>query len=279
MRGYVCSTIGLGVLEKYGLTAAGSCRGRGALICQTDQGLKVIREYRGSLEKLKVQREIQQQAEEDGTLKTDLPLLNLEGEAATLHTDGLLYTVRNWYDARECDIRSREEICRGAAALAHLHTVIRLPEGEGYAGYRKEALPDECGRHNREMRRVQHFLQKKQKKNEFERQLLKALGPFLEQGLAVTEELEASGYEELRKRALKERYVCHGECTQHNILSAGRHRYLLILSGGPAIFRRRISISLCERYWKSRTGIRSWGSGSRRRTTGYVRWIVRSVKI
>ena len=80
---------GLGVLEKYGLTAAGSCRGRGALICQTDQGLKVIREYRGSLEKLKVQRKIQQQAEADGKLKTDLPLLNLEGEAATLHTDGL----------------------------------------------------------------------------------------------------------------------------------------------------------------------------------------------
>ena len=36
---------GLGVLEQYGLTAETVLRGRGALICQTEEGWKSIREY------------------------------------------------------------------------------------------------------------------------------------------------------------------------------------------------------------------------------------------
>ena len=207
---------GLGVLEQYGLTARSSSRGRGALICETDQGLKVIREYRGSVKKLELQRQIQQQVEEEGTLRADVLIPNLEGELASQHTDGLIYTVRNWFYGKECDTRSREEICRGAAALARLHKIIHLPAEEDY---QKEPLPQECARHNREIRKVQRFLQKKQKKSEFERQLLEAAGLFLGQGLEVTRRLEDSGYGRLRERALAEGCVCHGECNQHNLLT------------------------------------------------------------
>ena len=47
---------GLGVLEKYGLTAKTVTRGRGSLICETEQGPKLIREYWGSPRKLEFQR-------------------------------------------------------------------------------------------------------------------------------------------------------------------------------------------------------------------------------
>lgn len=215
---------GLGVLEQYGLTAQSSSRGRGALVCETDQGLKIIREYRGSSRKLELQRQIQQQVEEEGSLRADLVMPNLEGELVSQHTDGISYTVRNWFCGRECDTRSREDICRSAAALARLHKAVRLPVEEAY---RREPLSQECGRHNRELRKIQRFLQKKQRKNEFERQLLKAAGLFLEQAQEVTARLESSGYQSLREEADREGSVCHGECNQHNLLSAeGRTAFI-----------------------------------------------------
>ena len=51
---------GLSVLEQYGLTATGSSRIRGALLCRTEQGPVVVREFRGSEKKLKMQ--VQKQA-------------------------------------------------------------------------------------------------------------------------------------------------------------------------------------------------------------------------
>ena len=48
---------GLSVLEQYGLTAKSSYRGRGALLCQTEKGLLILREFRGSAKRLEKQRE------------------------------------------------------------------------------------------------------------------------------------------------------------------------------------------------------------------------------
>ena len=51
---------GLSVLEQYGLSAVRSWRGRGALLCQTQNGLVMIREFNGSETKLKYQRALLQ---------------------------------------------------------------------------------------------------------------------------------------------------------------------------------------------------------------------------
>ena len=55
---------GLGVLEQYGLTANTVIRGRGALICDTEQGLKIIREYWGSPAKMERQQKLQVHCQE-----------------------------------------------------------------------------------------------------------------------------------------------------------------------------------------------------------------------
>ena len=39
---------GIGTLEKYGLTAEGTSRTRGAVLCRTQKGLFLLREYWGS---------------------------------------------------------------------------------------------------------------------------------------------------------------------------------------------------------------------------------------
>ena len=49
---------GLSVLEQYGLTAGSSGRVRGALLCQTEKGSVIIREFHGSEKKIAMQQKL-----------------------------------------------------------------------------------------------------------------------------------------------------------------------------------------------------------------------------
>ena len=208
---------GLGVLEKYGLTAKTVTRGRGSLICETEQGPKLIREYWGSPRKLEFQRKLQLHCRQEGFAGVDLILENLEGQTVTTDGEGTPYTVRDWFAGRECDTRSREDVMKSVRALAALHKVMQMPKEEDSEA---EGLLEECQRHNRELRRIRKFVQSRKRKNDFEEKLASSISLFLEQGERTAEELRNSGWEALRQKFPDS--VCHGDCNQHNILMTGQ---------------------------------------------------------
>ena len=94
---------GLSVLEQYGLGAKSSYRGRGALLCQTQIGLVLIREFTGSDKKLKKQQELLLQLEKGCQYPVDQILATEEGKLVSTDKDGISYVVRRWYEGRECD--------------------------------------------------------------------------------------------------------------------------------------------------------------------------------
>lgn len=204
---------GLGVLEKYGLEAKTVFRGRGSLICETEAGLKIIREYWGSPGKLEQQRKLQLQCREKEFSLVDLVLENQEGQVVTMGEEGIPYMVRDWYQGRECDTRSEEDIGRSVRAMASLHTVLRMEREEGISSIN---LAQECQKHNQELRRIRKFLVRKKRKNLFEEKLSGSIQCFLEQAETTVGEMEQDSFcrntEKIRDQ------VCHGECTQHNIL-------------------------------------------------------------
>ena len=206
---------GLSVLSHYGLTASGTMRVRGALLCHTEQGDKLISEFGTAAEKLEQRYLLQCRITESGLLRCDQILRNEEGALATRGDDGGTYIVRNWYPGRECETGNSEDLIRASDALARLHTAAHLPVK---TEYRRESLVEECIRHNVEIRKIRKYLQTKKKKNEFEKLLLASVGPYLEQGERAAAEMKASSYEKLRQRADEEGAVCHGEFSQHNIL-------------------------------------------------------------
>lgn len=209
---------GVGVLSQYGLTARTTCRGRGAMLCETETGWKSIQEFGGARNKLELQWQLQEQIIRSGAVQTDCPLRNETGELVSQGEDGQLYVVRKWYPGKECDTRSIPEIRRAASAMARLHKAARLPLRKEYE---KESLISECTRHNAEIRKIRRYLSGKQKKNPFEKLLLDSADEFLEQGEAAVEELKDSGYERLREEARQKGCICHGEFNQHNILFCG----------------------------------------------------------
>ncbi len=204
---------GLGVLEQYGLEVKSVIRGRGALICDTEKGLKIIREYWGSPAKMEKQRKLQLHCREEGFPLVDLVLENCEGQVVTVGEEGIPYIVRDWYQGRECDTRSEEDIKKSVRAMADLHTVMIM---EWEEEENSVDLIGECRKHNRELRRIKKFLQKKKKKNDFEEKLAGSIQYFIERGEETVEKMEISvvGGENSRNN----NQICHGECTQHNVL-------------------------------------------------------------
>jgi CotS family spore coat protein len=206
---------GLSVLEQYGLEARTTYRGRGSLICDTQEGLVMIKEFTGSSQKLEKQAQLLEAAAEKGQVQLDILLRNQEEQYLSFDKDNVGYYVKRWYAGRECDTRSREDIMCSIRALARLHQVLRMPWEENYV---REPLQEEYTRHNREMRKIRKFIRKKQQKNSFENRYLESVDWFLEKGEDVVCKLESSGYGTLREQARKEGHVCHGEYNQHNIL-------------------------------------------------------------
>ena len=96
------------------------------MTCETDSGLKIIREYWGSPGKMERQRQLQLHCREAGFPLVDLVLENQEGQVVTTGEEGIPYIVRDWYQGRECDTRSREDIKKSVRAMADLHTVMVL---------------------------------------------------------------------------------------------------------------------------------------------------------
>ena len=209
---------GLSVLEQYGLTATGSSRIRGALLCRTEQGPVVVREFRGSEKKLKMQQELLVTIRENG-YRADSFLENGEGELISRDSDNIPYTLQHWYEGRECDTKSEDDIVRGAGLLAEIHKVMKLaPDGF----YMQPDLKEVCRRHNQELRKIRRFIRKKGASCDFEKDYLSSVEWFLRKGEEALALLENTGYERLMQDVLEQGWVCHGEYNQHNILFAGR---------------------------------------------------------
>ena len=67
------------VLEQYDLEAVSLRRGRGAWVCETDQGIKLLREYKGTMKRLEFEEEVLGLLKESGGLRVDQYVRNREG--------------------------------------------------------------------------------------------------------------------------------------------------------------------------------------------------------
>lgn len=204
---------GLSILEQYGLTAKTSSRTRGALLCRTDQGILIVKEFHGSEKKLKKQQELLLALSESG-FHVDSFLENQEGSLISFDRDGIPYTLQRWFEGRECDTRSREDILKSVRSLAELHKAMKLEPMEDYA---EKSLEDEFVRHNQELRKIRKFIRKKSPACPFEKDFLSSVEWFLDQGEKALSMLRESSYHELRQNSLDRGLVCHGDFNQHNV--------------------------------------------------------------
>lgn len=141
-------------LEQYDMEVRTVRKGRGSWICETDQGCRLLKEYRGTARRLEFEDEVLGRLDTRGSLRADRYLRNREGDLMTVTSDGTRYILKDWFLDRECNIKDGYEIRQALSRLAMLHSQLReieFKEEWSMGSILSGPLEEELERHNREM--------------------------------------------------------------------------------------------------------------------------------
>lgn len=206
------------LLRQYPFQVKSKKRIRGAFLLDTDQGMRILKEYSGSLRRLEFEERIKSRMTEQGYLHVDITCRNTKGEYFTKDNYRNNWIVRWWHGGEECDIRNSGQVLACAGQLGRLHKLLKLSSCQEGDYLQKEGIKDEMARHNKELKRVRSYIRAKKQKNEMEICLLDSFDIFYGQACLAQTLLQESGYEELWERTQGEGRVCHGSCNYHNLL-------------------------------------------------------------
>lgn len=216
------------VLEQYDFRLLKSMRGRGAQLCETDKGLMLLKEYTGSMHRLSVEQEVLDILRQEH-FSVDSYVKNREEQVLSIDSDGTKYVLKNWFWGRECDVKNAVEILAAIKALARLHGAFRKTPAslseesrESLSRLTVPPLTVTFEKHQRELKKIRTYIRGKQKKTEFELQILKNFDRFYEEGEISLVSLQNSAYLGLKEGADKAGWLCHGNYNHHNILMDGK---------------------------------------------------------
>lgn len=213
-----------GVLEQYELKVLNIYRGRVALICETDQGLKIMKELTTSKQKVEFEDQILRKIKNAGNPLADYFIRNKENEIVSVGKNNISYVVKDWYTGRECDLKKEEEISFAVKNLALVHNILKdnatdsvIVKKDVVPVYRED-LEFIYERHNRELKKVRKYIREKRKKNSFELCLMNKYDNFISQGQEVLNKLQLSSYKTLWEESIRQGHIIHGDYNYHNIL-------------------------------------------------------------
>lgn len=92
---------------------------------ETSQGLKLLREYKGTVKRLEFEEQIMNVLQNQKTCRTDQYMRNREGELLSVAEDGTRCVVKEWFSGRECSVQSEAEVVRAVGQIAKLHRTLR----------------------------------------------------------------------------------------------------------------------------------------------------------
>ncbi len=204
------------VLEQYDIVADSTRKTRGAILCDTDKGLLILKEVAVSSAKLPALFELYEYLASQGYVKADYPIKNREGEYVSFSQTGDKYLLRQWSYGRECNVHNTAELLKAAGNLAKLHILMRK-EMENHVPAVMH-LKEEYMRHNRELKKVRKFIRGVSPKGEFEFVFLKYFDKMYYLADTALNMMEESDYDELYQESVRESHIMHGEYNYHNIL-------------------------------------------------------------
>lgn len=175
------------LLEQYDVEILRTRKGRGVILCDTNKGLLVFKEYEGNEAKLALIDRLLSRIREQGRVSVETLVPTREGALCVRENDGTTYILKTCCEGRECNIYDRGECQEAVRTLAKLHQCMVLEPREDCPALPQFSPLQEYEKHNRELVKVQRFLRKKSQKTQFEYSLLGCMDYFIEQAREVTE--------------------------------------------------------------------------------------------
>ncbi|MBO5033224.1 MAG: CotS family spore coat protein [Lachnospiraceae bacterium] len=212
----------INVLEQYDMTINRTFKGRGTIICDTEKGMCVLKEYKGKTEKLELLLQLQKRLGD--SLRTDTLIRNKEGGLYARDIDNSVYILEEQVEGKECSYKSEEDIVKACSAMAKLHLKFMTPVSYTAAQEAEQYdMPvffyaDEMEKHTTECKRVRNYLRKLRTKTDFERALLREYDYFLEKAVDVTKRAKEESKAEYEAYVHSNGLYCHGDYQYHNVL-------------------------------------------------------------
>ena len=113
------------ILEQYDIEVNSTRKVRGAVLCETNKGVFLLKEVTTSEKRIPALCELYTWLYEQGEHQIDYMVANRNGEYISSLDNGDRYMLKKWYAGHECDIKKTREILEAAGNLAKLHTVMR----------------------------------------------------------------------------------------------------------------------------------------------------------
>lgn len=213
----------VGVFENYEIEVFRTWKGRGSLLCESDKGLLILKEYVGSKEKIDFQDTLLTAVKKQGFDMVETILRTKEGMLYATDKEENSYILKTYFDGRECNVRDEKECLQAVKTLASLHNASHVDysiDCFNETDIKNEFNIDkEYEKHNKELRKVRKFLKEKSQKNNFEIFLMKNYDYFFDFALQIAEEVRY--YLPNTSKTPDERIICHGDYQYHNILLTG----------------------------------------------------------
>ena len=205
-------------LSQYDLEIISLKRGRGAVICETDQGMMLLKQCDVSEKRIQFEEEVLSCLKENETIFVDDYRRTVAGELLSAGADGSKYLLKHWYGGSECDMRSQNDILAGVRQLACLHLELRkVPPSPSWdqKSVEPSLLTAVYEKRNREFRRIRNFVKQRRKKTDFELLFTGSFEDFYGQALLASEQMA-----KISER--RELFLCHGDYNNHHILMDGQ---------------------------------------------------------
>lgn len=208
------------IFSQYELKINHTYRIRGALLLDTDKGLKLLCATGSSESRLCFEDELKQRMLQKGYQNTDRFIRNKEGRISSFNTSGECFVIKDWFDGEECNIYKEDRILLAAANLAQIHRAMEgMESSEERKPYQiQTSLPELFSRRNREMKRVMMYIRERKQKSPFEVQYLNMWNRFYEDADRATERLNSFPYQKEMESAIENGNFYHGSYNYHNIL-------------------------------------------------------------
>ncbi|MBQ8518790.1 MAG: phosphotransferase [Agathobacter sp.] len=200
------------ILSQYEIEVREVTKGRGAFICDTDKGKKLLMPFRGSKEKGMLLFRFLAELERKGFQVEQVELTKNKEAVSEDEYSGERFLLKTYVDGTEISTSKLEEMKEAVRLLAIYHNTAEQINLETELPLYTEEVLEIWHRHYRELIKVRNYIRNRKKKTEFEQIYMK----HFEHNRSAAEEAFVM-LENVSQEASRYLY-CHGEFNQHNVL-------------------------------------------------------------
>lgn len=202
------------LLEQYDVKVLSTFRSRGTFQCETEQGLALLKEYHGSLQKLALEYEWKEKLANAGFTATDRYFLTKESSLVTYDRYRTPFILKHYFKGKECDCHNLSDVAASCRNLAFLHKVASSIDEIPFENLKTESTSHLFERKNRELRSIHKFVARVRGKNDFELLYMNCFDSFFEEAShALSRLLKVE-----KELADTDCGMCHGAYHYHNVL-------------------------------------------------------------